>query len=133
MAALWTRYVREERGAATFAMLFVIGILLLLEDAEAAASAPPVLVTVFDESMRADALAIATRLRREGAIHADLYVADGRVGKQLKYADRRGIRYSVIRGSREAEAGEVAVKEMATGDQVTLPEDDLVPWLRDRL
>lgn len=108
-------------------------ILLLLEEQDAGASAPPVLVTVFDEALRADSLALATRLRREGAIHADLYVADGRVGKQLKYADRRGVRYALIRGNNEVAAGTVAVKELATGDQTDVPEDDLIAWLRARL
>ena len=119
---------------ATGGSLGIERILLLLEEADqAGASAPPVLVTVFDESLQSDALALATRLRREGAIHSDLYVADGRMKKQFKYADRRGVRFVLIRGSNEVEAGTVAVKELATGEQVEVAEDDLVAHLRARL
>jgi histidyl-tRNA synthetase len=109
-------------------------ILLLLEEQDdAAAAAPPVLVTVLGEELRGDALAIATRLRREGAIHTDVYVADKKLGKQFRYADDRGVRFVVIRGSDERDAGEVSVKELATGEQVTVAEDDLVAHLRARL
>ncbi len=108
-------------------------ILLLLAEEDTGASAPPVLVTVFSEDLRGDALRIATRLRREGGIHTDLYVDDKRLGKQFKYADDRGVRFVVIRGSDEAAAGSVAVKQLDTGDQVTVPEDELVQHLRERL
>lgn len=107
-------------------------ILLLLADQDTGASAPPVLVTVFSEDLRGDALRIATRLRREGGIPTDLYVADRKLGKQFKYADDRGVRFVVIRGSDEAAAGQVAVKELATGEQITIAEDELVAHLRAR-
>lgn len=118
---------------ATGGSLGIERIMLLLEQQEdAGASAPPVLVTVFDPALRGDAVALATRLRREGAIPTDLYVADGRVGKQLRYADRRGARFALIRGDREVEAGVVAVKELATGEQTEVAEAELVGWLRAR-
>ena len=118
---------------ATGGSLGIERILLLLAEGDTGASAPPVLVTVFDEDLRGDALRIATHLRREGAIPTDLYVADRRLGKQFKYADDRGVRFVVVRGDDEVAAGSVAVKELATGDQVTVPEDGLVEYLRERL
>lgn len=118
---------------ATGGSLGIERILLLLAEEDTGAGAPSVLVTVFNEDRRADALRIATRLRREGAIHTDVYPGDRKLGKQFRYADDRGIRFVVIRGDDEAEAGEVAVKQLATGDQVTIPEDQLVEHLRERL
>ena len=118
---------------ATGCSLGIERILLLLADEDDGAGAPPVLVTVFSEELRGDALRIATRLRREGGIPTDLFVDDKRLGKQFKYADDRGVRFVVIRGSDEAAAGEVAVKQLATGEQVTIPEDELVAHLRERL
>lgn len=90
-------------------------------------------MTVFDEDLRGDALRLATRLRREGAIHTDVYPADRKLGKQFRYADDRGIRFVVIRGGNEVAAGTATVKELATGDQVEVAEDDLVAHLRERL
>ncbi len=119
--------------AATGGSLGIERILLLLEDAAAASAAPPVLVTVLDDDLRADAMSLVTRLRREGAIHTDLYVASAKLGKQFKYADRRGVRYAVIRGRDEVDAGTVAVKDLVTGEQVTVAEDELIPHLRRAL
>ena len=118
---------------ATGGSLGIERILLLLAEEDAGASAPPVLVTVFNEDLRGDALRIATHLRRQGAIPTDVYVADRKLGKQFRYADDRGVRFVVIRGADEAAAGSVAVKELATGDQVTVAEDGLIEYLRERI
>jgi histidyl-tRNA synthetase len=119
---------------ATGGSLGIERILLLLEEGGATGTAaPPVLVTVLDDALRADAVRLATRIRREGAIHADLYVSSGRLGKQFRYADRRGVRYAVIRGQDEIDAGTVGVKDLVTGDQVSVTEDELIPHLKRAL
>lgn len=118
---------------ATGGSLGIERILLLLAQEDSGASAPPVLVTVFGEDLRADALRIATHLRRDGAIHTDVYVADKKLGKQFKYADERGVRFVVIRGGNEVEAGTVTVKDMQTGDQVEIAEGILIDHLRGQL
>ena len=107
-------------------------LLLLAEQDQDADAGPEVLVTVFDEAAAADALAIASRLRA-GGVATDLWVGGGRLGKQLRHADRRGARYAIIRGDDERAAGTVAVKQLATGEQTTVDESDLVAHLRDRL
>ncbi|MFN2556235.1 MAG: histidine--tRNA ligase [Nitriliruptorales bacterium] len=99
-------------------------VLLLLAGAEAAVAGPDVLVTILDEGARVDAIGIATRLRAEG-LNVDLYVGNGRLGKQLRYADRRGIRYCVIRGREEQEAGTASIRDLQSGEQVAVPLDDL--------
>jgi histidyl-tRNA synthetase len=103
-------------------------ILLLLEQAEddAARFGPDVLVTVMDDDGAVDALALAQRLRGHG-FATDLYAGGGRarLGKQLKYADRRGVRVALIRGAEERTAGTVAVKDLTSGDQTTVAEADL--------
>ncbi len=104
-------------------------ILLLLEQAEAdseARTGPDVLVTVMDDDGAADAMAMAQRLRDAG-FSADLYTGGGsrKLGKQLKYADRRGAHTAIIRGADERAAGTVAVKDLASGDQATIADADL--------
>ncbi len=120
---------------ATGGSLGIERILLLLEaqDAEASAAAPTALVTVMGDEHRGDAMRIATHLRRQGAIHTDLYVSDGKLGKQFKYGDRRGVRFVIIRGDDEAAAGSVAVKDLVSGDQVTVTEADLIAHIRSRV
>ena len=102
-------------------------ILLVLTEraaAEAAgADAPDVLVTVLDAADGADVLAVAQRLRAAG-VRADVWTGEGRLGKQLRHADRRGARFALVRGEAERAAGSVTLKELATGEQTTVAEAD---------
>jgi histidyl-tRNA synthetase len=117
---------------ATGGSLGIERILLLLEQQAAAEGAddldaPDVVVTVLDEGA-ADAVALAQHLRGQG-FSVDLEVSGGKLGKQLKRADRRGARSAVIRGAAERAAGTVAVKDLRSGDQVTVAERDLASHL----
>jgi histidyl-tRNA synthetase len=51
----------------------------------------------------------------------DVYPETEKVGKQLKFASGRGIRFAVIIGESEREADTVTIKDLAAGDQQTLP------------
>ncbi len=107
-------------------------LLILAEQATAEASAPQgpqVMVTILDAADGADLLALATRLRAAG-IDVDVFVGDGRLGKQLRHADRRGTRYALVRGEAERASGSVTLKELATGEQTTMSEADAIALLR---
>ena len=71
-----------------------------------------VLVTVMDENLSQECMSIAFELRRAG-IRTEIHVGTGRLGKQLKRADRLGIPFTVLLGTNEAERGVVTVKQMA--------------------
>ncbi|MFU8840042.1 MAG: histidine--tRNA ligase [Nitriliruptoraceae bacterium] len=112
-------------------------ILLLLEAAEAGLAGPAgpdVLVTVMDEDGAADALALAARLRATG-LTVEPYSGGGRLklAKQLKYADRRGVRLAVLRGADERAAATVTCKSLASGEQRTVPLADLEATVTDLL
>ncbi|MDP8961972.1 MAG: histidine--tRNA ligase, partial [Actinomycetota bacterium] len=107
-------------------------VLLLLEGQDDRRSGPDVLVTVLDEGARGDALSVASRLRSEG-LDVDLYVGNGRLGKQLRYAERRAIRYCIIRGGEEQAAGTAAVKDLDSGEQRAVPLDELAGHLHGLL
>lgn len=112
-------------------------ILLLLEAAEegtAGPAGPDVLVVVMDDEAAADALALAARLRATGAT-VEPYSGGGRLklAKQLKYADRRGVRVAVLRGADERAAATVTCKALATGEQRTVPLADLEATVADLL
>ena len=80
-----------------------------------------VLVAVDAEETRAAAIAVAERLRSRG-IPAEVAPKADRFGKQIRYADRRGIPY-VWFGA--AAAGEV--KDIRSGDQVPADPADWGP------
>ncbi len=106
-------------------------ILLILAEramADATTDAPDVLVTVLDPADGADLLAVAGRLRTTG-VRADVWAGEGRLGKQLRHADRRGIPFALVRGEAERAAGSVTLKQLATGEQTTVAEADAAALL----
>ena len=51
----------------------------------------------------------------------------------FKAADKSGARLALVLGERDLEAGNVGVKTLATGEQVTVPLADVVSAVRDAL
>ena len=87
-----------------------------------------VLVALVDEESRAASTEVATALRRNG-VPCEVSPSPSRFGKQIRYAERRGIPYVWFPG-----ADGDAVKDIRTGEQVTAdattwtpPDQDLRP------
>ena len=85
----------------------MLAALQLLGKVDAKVEHGPVVVTVFDRSRVADYQRMVTSLRNAG-IRAELYLGGGKMGPQLKYADRRNSPCVVIQGGDEQAKGEVA-------------------------
>lgn len=88
-----------------------------------------VLVTQMDAAQLPVCLALARELRGAG-IATEVALEGGKLGKQLKYADRAGIRFAVVAGEDELARGAVAVKDLRRGDQFEVPRTELVKALR---
>ena len=89
----------------------------------------PVLVTVFDEERQLASLQLATNLRKAG-LKVVVYPEATKLGKQFKYADRIGVKVTLILGPDEAEKGEVAVKNLTSGEQTVVPQEAVVDLIR---
>jgi histidyl-tRNA synthetase len=74
----------------------------------------PVVVTVFDRERITDYQTMVAALRNAD-IRAELYLGTGKMGAQLKYADRRGSPCVVIQGADEKARGEVQIKDLIAG------------------
>jgi len=85
----------------------------------------PVLVTVFDEERQLASLKLATELRAAG-LKVVVYPEATKLGKQFKYADRIGARVTLVLGPDEAEKGQVAVKNLVNGEQITVAQEAIV-------
>ncbi len=83
-------------------------------------AAADVLVTIWDESSAADALALARELRA-GGLRVDVYPerAD-KMSKQFKYAAAQGVPFVAVAGPDERARGEVSLKDMRSGEQQTV-------------
>jgi histidyl-tRNA synthetase len=110
----------------------------------------PVVVTVFDRERIADYQKMVARLRDAG-IRAELYLGSGKMGPQLRYADKRASPCVVIQGGDEKAKGEVQIKDLIEGAkaaaaiasnqewresrpaQFAVPEDKLVDAVREVL
>ena len=82
------------------------------------AEAGPVVVTVFDSDRIADYQKMVAALRGAG-IRAELYLGSGKFGAQMKYADKRGSPCAVIQGADEKAKGEVQIKDLIIGAQIS--------------
>lgn len=66
------------------------------------------------------------RTVREAGIAAELYPDQVKMAKQFKYADDKGIAYVAIIGENELIQGIVTVKDMKTGEQKAVKQDELI-------
>lgn len=63
---------------------------------------------------------------RENAIAAEIYHENAKFDKQFKYADKKGIAYAVIIGSKELEEGTCVIKDLKKGEQKTIKQVELI-------
>lgn len=96
---------------------------------ELQASPTQVLVTVFNESLRAESYAVANTLREAGYA-TEIYPGIPRMKKQLQYANRRHVRYVIFIGTDEARQGVIKLKSMETGEEQTIRQDELITHLK---
>jgi histidyl-tRNA synthetase len=95
-------------------------------------AAADVMVTLWDEDAIEDALKLATHLRGAG-LRIDVYPEADKLGKQLKYASIQKIPFVVVEGADERGAGEVALKNMSTGEQQKLPREGVADAIREMM
>ena len=69
------------------------------------------------------AVELATRFRTAG-VRVQLYTEQKKFKQKMSYADKLGVPYVVFLGEDEIRSGAVACKDMATGEQTTLPFEE---------
>ncbi len=89
-------------------------------------------VTIADPELAAESRAIATELRKAG-LNVELAPEPAKLQKQLKYADRVGIRFAVIYAQQERERGAVALKDLKANTQSDVKREDLAKTIKAAL
>ncbi|MCD0443279.1 histidine--tRNA ligase [Glycomyces sp. A-F 0318] len=84
-----------------------------------------VLVALADEDGRPEANALAQRLRRRG-IPTQVSPSAAKFGKQIKFADKRGIPFVLFTNEEGTQ-----IKDIRSGDQVTVDADTWEPPVQD--
>ncbi len=77
----------------------------------------------------AAAIALAETLRRE-SIRVQLYGEQKKFKQKMSYADKLGVPYAVLLGEDEIAAGKCSVKDMRTGEQVTVTPAEAAAHIR---
>ncbi len=88
-----------------------------------------VVLLAFDDNSHLYAFRCLKKLREAG-INAEIYPEPTKIGKQFKYVDKRNAPYAIVVGSKEMESGELAFKNMKTGDQENLTLEAIIQRLK---
>ena len=91
-----------------------------------------VLVTLWNDDYAPHSFQLANELRQAG-LRVDVYPDGDRFGKQFKYADRRNIPFVALLAPDEVEANVVAIKDMKSGDQKKVANDEIAQWLVEQI
>jgi histidyl-tRNA synthetase len=95
---------------------------------EISGSRTKVMVTNFGPDTLAISLEILTLLRKEN-INAEIYPENSKIKKQFEYADKKQIPFVIILGSEEIEKEIYNLKDMKTGEQVSINKTQLLEKL----
>jgi histidyl-tRNA synthetase len=106
-------------------------LIALEEEGKGAISARPLVYLARGAGLTRDAFRLARELRRRFAVHVDF--EERALGAQLRQADKLGARVALILGEEEAKAGEVTLKELATGEQRRVARSGLAAALEKQL
>ncbi|EUA34752.1 anticodon binding domain protein [Mycobacterium xenopi 3993] len=68
-----------------------------------------------------------------GGLRVDLAYGDRGLKGAMRAADRSGARIALVAGDRDIEASTVEVKDLSTGEQVSVATDSLVAEVLSRL
>jgi histidyl-tRNA synthetase len=90
-----------------------------------------VFVTLFDEACAGASLQLARELRAAGLKAETALDPRERLGKQLKYADRKGIPFALVLGPDDLARGEVVVKNLRSGEQRGVARAEVAAALRE--
>jgi histidyl-tRNA synthetase len=88
-----------------------------------------VLLTIFDEATIPEVLKFAGELRSRD-VRVEVYPEPDKLGKQMKYASTRRIRFATILGGDEIARGEVTIKNLDTGQQTSVPRSDVAQTIK---
>ena len=101
---------------------------LNLFPADAQASSK-ILICHFDDASMRYGLGLLAKLRDAG-IASEIYPDGSKLKKQLEFANKKGIEYTLIIGSEEMNTGRLAMKNMIQGKQETLTLEEVIDRLK---
>ena len=112
---------------------FAIGedrlVMSLNQSAESVLRKPDVYIAPLGERMNRESARLARELRRDDIV-VELGDETFRLKKSFEAATKLGARFTLIVGENELKAGSFALKNLATGEQVSVPRAELAKRIR---
>ena len=96
----------------------------LQESAEAVQRKPDVYIAPLGAGMDREAARLARQLRRHDLV-VELGDETFRLKKSFETADKLGVRFALIVGENEVKADSFALKNLETGEQISVPRAEL--------
>jgi len=91
-----------------------------------------VMVAIWSEDTSSESISLAQELRAAG-LRVDLYPEADKLGKQFKYASSLKVPFVAVIGDDERANGQVAMKNMETGEQQALGHNEIVWTVKEFL
>ncbi|WP_411817180.1 histidine--tRNA ligase [Hyphococcus sp. DH-69] len=128
--------VKRFKGVEVPAVGFSVGVsrlLAALELQQGARSAAegPVIVLALEKDQMASYQTMAAELRAAG-IRSEVYLGGSNFAKQLKYADKRAAPLAIIQGEDEREKGEITIKDLILGSELSKQIEDNAEWREEQ-
>jgi histidyl-tRNA synthetase len=89
-----------------------------------------VFITLFDRERAGASLQLARELRADGFKVETALDPDDKLGKQFRYADRKGIPFALVLGPDELACGEVVVRDLRNGEQRSVRRETVAAVLQ---
>jgi histidyl-tRNA synthetase len=89
-----------------------------------------VMVAVWNDDSVAESIVLAQELRAAG-LRVDLYPEADKLGKQFKYASSIGVPFVAVIGEDERATGQVALKDMRSGEQRSVARAEAAKIVKD--
>jgi histidyl-tRNA synthetase len=91
-----------------------------------------VMIATFDAGGAAEAMRVAGQLREQG-LRVLVYPDADKIGKQIKYADGRGIPYVALLGEDEIRDRTLTIKDLKAQSQERVPQAEAGVKIREAL
>lgn len=69
---------------------------------------------------------------RKAGIASEIYPSEEKMKKQMNYANKKGVKYVVLAGEAEIAKNEVTVKNMESGEQISIEANLLISYIKDK-
>ena len=76
-------------------------------------------------------LPLLEQIRRAG-IASEIYPSEEKMKKQMNYANKKGVKFVVLAGDAEIAKNEVTVKDMESGEQISIEANLLISHIKDK-